>query len=390
VEIIKTDQSRMTDCQELPGIPPEVPQHYRDQLIQFQNQIKTLILNHQVLLSRLEKNPQDTKVVGQIEQVKIYLISFSEQQEEVLEKVRFFLKKNVKEVKEKSPDSKASTPKSKTKGKGKGKKVSSEVTSDDSGDERDSIYLSYLVREDCYRGHVEVYDVECPGPEAVERIEEETIEDLVQRNYTETLDEIEKDNFMFSIDLLTEPIFEQRTSRLEKLRKRKKCRSITQIPEISDKKYRYQTFLQSTITSPPHLRRRKPNQLPSLPPRQGLRTISLPPPEKMETRKKTVNMMKTQVDGCQDLTDEMESEESSPGESEVYQRLEYRNFLLKRKLEMEEEMETLQKRAKVLQDKREDQKDEKLRLLKEQKETEVKIRTLLQNLVDSSTSNLSM
>ena len=38
-----------------------------------------------------------------------------------------------------------------------------------------------------------------PGPEAVERIEEETIEDLVQRNYTETVEEIEKDNFMFSI-----------------------------------------------------------------------------------------------------------------------------------------------------------------------------------------------
>ena len=105
-----------------------------------------------------------------------------------------------------------------------------------------------------------------------------------------------------------------------------------------------------------------------------------------------MNMMKTQVDGCLDLTDELESEESSSSGSELYhrQRLEYRNFLLKRKHEMEEEMETLQKRAKVLQDKREDQKDEKLRLLKEQKETEVKIRNLLQNLVDSSTWNQSM
>ena len=76
----------------------------------------------------------------------------------MLEKVRFFLKKNEK-VKEKSPDSKASTPKTKSKGKGKGKKISSEVTSDDSGDERESLYLSYLVREDCYRGHVEEYEV---------------------------------------------------------------------------------------------------------------------------------------------------------------------------------------------------------------------------------------
>ena len=38
-----------------------------------------------------------------------------------------------------------------------------------------------------------------PGEEKQERIEEETIEDLLPRNYTETLDEIEKDNFMFSI-----------------------------------------------------------------------------------------------------------------------------------------------------------------------------------------------
>ena len=38
-----------------------------------------------------------------------------------------------------------------------------------------------------------------PDQEKVETIEEETIEDLVQRNYTETVDEIEKDNFMFSL-----------------------------------------------------------------------------------------------------------------------------------------------------------------------------------------------
>lgn len=382
----------MTDCQTLPGIPQEVPQEYREQLIKFQSQIKTLLLNNQILLSRLEKDPQDQKILGQIEQVKIYLISFSEQQEEVLEKVRLFLKKNEK-LKEKTPDSKdstkASTPKSKSKAKGKAKasKISSSVTSDDSGDEHQSIYLSYLLREDCYRGHVEKYDVECPSTEKLETEEEEE-EEVRQKDYTETLEVIAKENFMLSIDLLTEPIFEQKSARLEKLRKRKKSRSITQIPEISDKKYRYQTFLQSSITSPPHLRTRKPNQLPSLPPRQGLRTFSLPPPEKMETRKKTVNLMKSQVDGCQDLTEEDEpSEEMSSSAGQFYQRLEYRNFLLKRKHEMEEEMETLKKRSKVLQDKRENQKDEKYQLLMEQRETEEKIKTLIQNLVDFATSN---
>lgn len=378
----------MTDCQDLPGIPPEVPQEYKEQLIKFQNQIKTLILNNQILLSRLEKDPQDQKVIGQLEQVKIYLISFSEQQEEVLEKVRNFLRKNEK-LKAKSPDSKdstkTSTPKSKSKAKGKVKasKFSSLVTSDDSGDERESIYLSYLLREDCYRGHVEEYHVECPGVEKVEQEEEEVIEDVKQHDHTETLDVIGKENFMLSIDLLTEPIYLQRKSRIEKLRKRKRTRRPTHIPDISDKKYRYQTFLQSNTTSPPHLRRRKPNQLPSVPTRQtGLRTVSLPPPEKMETRKKTMNMMKTQVDGCQDL-----SEEETPSDAgQFHQRLEYRQFLLKRKHEMEEEMETLQKRAKFLQDKRENQRDEKLKLLKEQKETEGKIRNLLQNLVDFATS----
>ena len=38
-----------------------------------------------------------------------------------------------------------------------------------------------------------------PSQEKEETIEEETIEDLVQRNYTETVEEIEKDNFMFSL-----------------------------------------------------------------------------------------------------------------------------------------------------------------------------------------------
>ena len=33
---------------ELPGLPEEVPQEYRDQLIKFQNQIKILLKNHQV------------------------------------------------------------------------------------------------------------------------------------------------------------------------------------------------------------------------------------------------------------------------------------------------------------------------------------------------------
>lgn len=126
---------------------------------------------------------------------------------------------------------------------------------------------------------------------------------------------------------------------------------MTYIPDIADKKYRYQTFLQNTITSPPHLRRRKPNQLPTAPPRSSPRTI--PPLEKMETRNKTLNLFKSQVDGCDDLVDEVDDKDEPLLNNNFVERLEFRNQLLKRKLEMEEEMENLQKKAKILQDKRE-------------------------------------
>ena len=38
---------------ELPGLPVEVPQEYRDQLVKFQEQIKILINNHQVSLPHI-------------------------------------------------------------------------------------------------------------------------------------------------------------------------------------------------------------------------------------------------------------------------------------------------------------------------------------------------
>jgi len=42
----------------LSGIPEEVPQEYKDQLLKFQNQIKVLLQNYQILHVRLEKNPE--------------------------------------------------------------------------------------------------------------------------------------------------------------------------------------------------------------------------------------------------------------------------------------------------------------------------------------------
>ena len=91
--------------------------------------------------------------------------------------------------------------------------------------------------------------------------------------------------------------------------------------------------------------------MPTAPPRSSPRTI--PPLEKMETRNKTLNLFKSQVDGCDDLVDEVDDKDEPLLNNNFVERLEFRNQLLKRKLEMEEEMENLQKKAKILQDKRE-------------------------------------
>ena len=179
--------------------------------------------------------------------------------------------------------------------------------------------------------------------------------------------------------------------------------------------YRYQTFLQNTVTSPPHLRTRKQNQLPSLPPRASTRSVAAPV-EKMETRNKSLNLFRSQMDGC---TDQMEAEaegvameDQGEAVTSVQERLAVRNHLLKRKLEMEDEMMHLQKRACVLQERKEvnlslhynvsitlitqiifvylqRQREEKLLLLNEQKETELKIQSLLQYIADLAASSSS-
>ena len=116
--------------------------------------------------------------------------------------------------------------------------------------------------------------------------------------------------------------------------------------------YRYQTFLQNTVTSPPHLRTRKQNQLPSLPPRASTRSVAAPV-EKMETRNKSLNLFRSQVDGCTDQMEAEAVEEQGEAVTSLQERLAVRNHLLKRKLEMEDEMMHLQKRACVLQERKE-------------------------------------
>jgi len=166
---------------DLPGLPIEVPQEYREQLVKFQHQIRILINNHQILVSRLRKNPQDQKVVKQIDDVKNYLISFSDQQRDVLDKVRDYLKQleEKRTSLEDTPDivhvpistkqeiktSRCSTPvknlKNKSKKKVKGKlKPSRSISPDSTDDESDEIFLAYFDCSEGYRGHVEEYEVD--------------------------------------------------------------------------------------------------------------------------------------------------------------------------------------------------------------------------------------
>jgi len=382
--------------EELPGLPAEVPQEYRQKLIKFQNQIKILINNHQILVSRSRKNPQDHQVLKQIDDVKNYLISFSDQQRDILDKVRLYLKdldeknKNTDlddssdlitspvSTKQEQKSSRCSTPvknsKSKSKKKSKGKsKTSSSITPDSSDDECDEIFLAYFDSKEGYCGHIEEYDINCPPTDGKEDLVDENFDEELTFPRTQgTLNIIEKENYMLNIDLLTDSQYKMSVSQLEGKKKRKSLKRVTTyIPEVADKKYRYQTFLQNSITSPPHLRRRKPNQLPSLP--RPVKSLSFQTVEKMETRNKSPSLSKSQVDGTDDLSDE---EIDANRSDMVVEKIEMRNSLLKRKREMETEIILLQKKAKILQEVREMQKEERCLLLKKQIETDAKIRKL--------------
>merc|ERR1719490_684073 len=69
----------------------------------------------------------------------------------------------------------------------------------------------------------------------------------------------DREAFLAKLNLLTneggkhiEEVYKRRRLR------RRKMKLPSYIPEVADKKYRQQTFLQSCLTSPPHLRRRTP------------------------------------------------------------------------------------------------------------------------------------
>jgi len=273
------------------------------------------------------------------------------------------------------------------------------------------VSLAYFESDTCLRGHIEEYNILCTPAEENDDMEnvgsEEDLRfDRIETNFETTV----REDFMLNIDLLTDTQYKMMLVNLEEQKKRKgKKRVNIYVPEIADKKYRHQTFLRTIIVSPPHLRRRKPNQLPSVPPKPtkslsfpGTALFTVPSPvDKMGTRNKSPSLAKLgQIDGTLDLDDfedaHMDSEDdlihdskdiisvNQSKEYDVSERLKVREALLLRKKKIEDEIELLNLRKTSLQECRTARQEEKSKFLKEQELLEERIKIVLHVLRESA------
>lgn len=404
--ISRTRTKTQTMEEEMPGLPPEVPSELRDQLGRFQRQIKVLVGNYQILVSRAENDPEDLVTVRQIEEVRKYLISFSNQQNVVLEKVRNFLA-NLEQEKRRHKYHEYSVlgppppgpilvkPKPRKKEKRKSKEFfsakNSRSASPDLGDsDSDQTYLAYLdPGESQYRGHTEEYSVPCPSPPHCEEPEDECV-----GGTQEPRERDGKEQYMLSLELLTTQELEVLHSQQDSQRRKKskgQRRVSSYVPDVADKKYRYQTFLQGSTTFSPHLRRRTPASTVSSLPRHSLprhslprvnKTFSFPLETRMGTRSKSPSIARTQLDGVCDLSEE-ENEVSEDNMArlrtggDITDRLEVRDKLRKRRKELEEEMVALHRKQEWLWEVRQAQRENRELLLRQQRQTEHRIEELL-------------
>jgi len=395
-----------------PGLPDEVPKELRMELERLQRQIKVLLNNYQVLTGRAEQSPEDSEVGHQIAEVKRYLITFSNQQNSVLESVRNFLS-NLEEEKrfwnqQHSFPPPAGPVASKTKSRKKDKRKSREwqgaassrnsrsASPDSAGEEAEQVFLAYFSPgPGCFPGHLEEYDVMCPPPSLDEHeTEAEEMEESVEMETSS-----DREAFFSRLNLLTN----EQGKRIEEVYKRRRLRRgkmklPSYIPEVADKKYRQQNFLQSCLTSPPHLRRRTPA------PRAALALIKpavLPPPpppvvqeSRMGTRSRSPSTATriSQMDGTCDIDFPQEEnsnkilrdekvtaieKEGMRDEKQLAERLQLRDSLRKRRIELLEELSEAEMRKLELCQTKEVQRENRCRMLRQQEETEAKIRALL-------------
>jgi len=399
-----------------PGLPDEVPQELRLELERLQRQIKILLNNYQVLTGRAEQRPEDSEVSHQIAEVKRYLITFSNQQNSVLESVRNFLS-NLEEEKRFCNQQHSFPPPAgpiaaKAKARKKDKRKSREwqgvasssrnsrsASPDSAGEEAEQVFLAYFSPgPGCFPGHLEEYDVMCPppSPEQHEADAEEMEESLEMETSSD------REAFFARLNLLTN----EGGKRIAEVYKRRRLRRgkmklPSYIPEVADKKYRQQTFLQSCLTSPPHLRRRTPAPRAAIAPIKPAALVLPPPPPppmvqetRMGTRSRSPSTATriSQIDGTCDIDfaeqensndifkDEkvitIEKDDMRDG-NQLAERLQLRDSLRKRRMELLAEFSKLETKKFELRQTKEVQRENRCRMLRQQEETEAKIRALL-------------
>lgn len=137
-------------------------------------------------------------------------------------------------------------------------KQSRSASPDSSGaEEQEQLYLSYLSPPaSCCRGHCEEYKVDWAKQEEQEPPKPEE-QEVVARQQEPYPDPCSQPEFLLNLSLATPPQCQALAARVSA---RRLCRAtiLAQLPEVTDKKYRPQTFLQTCLASPPHLRRRAP------------------------------------------------------------------------------------------------------------------------------------
>merc|ERR1719430_1776181 len=232
-----------------------------------------------------------------------------------------------------------------------------------------------------------------PSPQDAEAAEE--LEESVEMETSS-----DREAFFSRLNLLTN----EQGKRIEEVYKRRRLRRgkmklPSYIPEVADKKYRQQTFLQSCLTSPPHLRRRTPAPRAPIAPTKPAALVLPPPPPpplvqetRMGTRSRSPSIAAriSQMDGTCDIdfTQEKESNdilrdgkvieiEGMRDENQMAHRLKLRDSLRKRRMELLEELSELQMRKLELHQTKEVQRENRSRMLRQQEETEAKIRMLL-------------
>jgi len=285
------------------GIPAIVPQTLRTEATRVQNQLKVLISNYGILSGRLEKDPENKILINQLGEVQDYIVFYNQEQCFLLDKIRQFLKDLESGKFFNKQISLNSTGVSSTSSSSPGGKPSPASLSDDEfGDksssceeeeegadqdgtqspEGEDIYLQYLTDDNLYKGHEDAYEVNCESP-----LEYETKFCSPTKKFRER-EEIFNDckdqtKYMKNLEMLTNSVLNDCETSLQNQRLKNQFRQFLYIPEVSDKKYRNQSFLVKLALSPPQLRKRKE---PGNKHKRPIRAVTFPP-VRMGTRKQS-------------------------------------------------------------------------------------------------------